>query len=147
MIKPMTDEEVKRTIDKAKANRFSEYGNYGENNGPLKETTEMTDITTLKEYSGFVEGMILTFGRNRLAENALGLAGEAGEVAEKVKKFFRDNTLDKEATQKELGDTIFYWVALHGALDLDPQETIEMNMEKLSSRKERGTIRGSGDGR
>ena len=40
MIKPMTDEEAKRAIEKAKANRFDEYGNYGENNGRLPETKE-----------------------------------------------------------------------------------------------------------
>ena len=98
-------------------------------------------------YLSFVESMILTHGRDRLAENTLGLVGEAGEVAEKIKKFFRDNTLDEAAIQKELGDVIFYWYALHGALDLDPQETINKNIDKLSSRKERGTIRGSGDDR
>jgi len=98
-------------------------------------------------YAKFVESMVLTFGQDRLAENTLGLVGEAGEVAEKVKKYFRDNTLDEEAIQKELGDVIFYWYALHGALELDPVETIKMNMEKLSSRKERGVVRGSGDNR
>ncbi len=40
MIKPMTDEETKRAIEKAKANRFNEYGNYGENNGPVGETKD-----------------------------------------------------------------------------------------------------------
>jgi len=98
-------------------------------------------------YKDFVEDMVITYGRDRLAENALGLVGEAGEVAEKIKKFFRDGTLDKDAIQKELGDTYFYWTALHGALGLDPETTIKKNMEKLSSRKERGTIQGSGDNR
>ena len=101
----------------------------------------------MKEYSEFVEGMVITYGRDRLAENALGLVGEAGEVAEKAKKFFRDHTLDLEAVQKELGDVMFYWVALHGALDLDPEITIQKNMDKLSSRKSRGKIQGSGDNR
>lgn len=40
MIKPMTDEEAKRAIERAKANRFDEAGNYGENNGPLPKMTE-----------------------------------------------------------------------------------------------------------
>ncbi len=40
MVKPMTDEETKRAIEKAKANRFNEYGNYGENNGPVSETKD-----------------------------------------------------------------------------------------------------------
>jgi len=140
MIKPMTDEESKRAIERARANSFDEYGNYGENNGPLPETKEVS-------YAEFVEDMVMTYGRDRLAENTLGLVGEAGEVAEKVKKFFRDNRLDEQAIQKELGDVIFYWFALHGALQLDPEVTIQMNIEKLSSRKERGTLRGSGDSR
>ena len=101
----------------------------------------------VREYAEFVEDMVITYGRDRLAENALGLVGEAGEVAEKIKKFFRDNTLDEEAVQKELGDVIFYWVALHGALDLDSEVTIQKNMDKLSSRKQRGKIQGSGDNR
>jgi len=142
MIKPMTKEDTQRALERAKANRFDEYSNYGENNGPLLES-EPEEV----DYLSFVESMILTYGRDRLAENTLGLVGEAGEVAEKIKKFFRDNTLDEESIQKELGDVIFYWYALHGALDLDPQETISKNVEKLSSRKERGTLRGSGDNR
>ena len=124
MIRLMTDEEAKRAIEKAKANRFNELS-----------------------YSKFVESMIITEGQDRLFENTLGLVGEAGEVAEKVKKYFRDTTLDEAAIQKELGDVIFYWYALHGALGLDPEETIKMNMEKLTSRKERGVIKGSGDNR
>jgi NTP pyrophosphatase (non-canonical NTP hydrolase) len=101
----------------------------------------------VSDYAEFVEDMVITYGRDRLAENALGLVGEAGEVAEKIKKFFRDNTLDEDAVQKELGDVMFYWVALHGALSLDPEVTIQKNMDKLSSRKQRGTLQGSGDDR
>lgn len=104
-------------------------------------------MVAMKEYSEFVEDMVITYGRDRLAENALGLCGEAGEVSEKIKKFFRDNQLDEEGVQKELGDVIFYWVALHGAIGLDPQDTINKNILKLSSRKQRGTLQGSGDNR
>jgi NTP pyrophosphatase (non-canonical NTP hydrolase) len=114
-----------------------------------EEVTKEEVLGNSKEvnYEGFVESMVLTYGQDRLAENTLGLVGEAGEVAEKVKKYFRDTKLDKKAIQKELGDVIFYWYALHGALRLDPEDTIKMNMEKLSSRKERGTLQGSGDDR
>jgi len=98
-------------------------------------------------YPEFVESMIITEGDDRLVENTLGLVGEAGEVAEKIKKIIRDGNKDLDAIQKELGDVIFYWTALHGALGLDPESTIEKNVEKLSARKERGTIQGSGDSR
>lgn len=102
----------------------------------------------LNEYGVFVEAKILTKGMDRLAENTLGLVGEAGEVAEKIKKRFRgDLVLDKEAVQKELGDVLFYWIALHNLLGLDPNHTIETNVTKLTDRENRGVLRGSGDNR
>ena len=105
-------------------------------------------MTTKVKYSDFVESMVITEGDDRIYENTLGLVGEAGEVAEKIKKKVRgDGHLDLDAVQKELGDVIFYWYALHGALGLKPSDTIQMNVNKLSSRKERGTIKGSGDNR
>lgn len=110
-------------------------------------TKEYTTCALLEEYSEFVEDMILTYGRDRLVENTLGLVGEAGEVAEKVKKYFRDNTLDEVGIRKELGDVMFYLVALHNAFGVNMEDTIKDNMEKLISRKLRGTLRGSGDDR
>ena len=113
-----------------------------------EEVTE-EEVMGTKEvnYADFVESMVLTEGDDRLFENTLGLVGEAGEVAEKIKKKVRDGNIDIQGLQKELGDVIFYWYALHGALGLDPEETIKMNKEKLSSRKERGVIQGNGDNR
>ena len=105
-------------------------------------------MTTKAKYADFVESMVITEGDDRIYENTLGLVGEAGEVAEKIKKKVRgDGHLDLDAVQKELGDVIFYWYALHGALGLTPSETIQRNVHKLSSRKERGVIKGSGDNR
>ena len=101
----------------------------------------------MKDYAEFVESMVITKGADRLVENTLGLVGEAGEVAEKIKKVIRDGNTDLQGLQKELGDVIFYWHALHGALGLDPEETIKMNVTKLNSRKERGTLQGNGDNR
>lgn len=101
----------------------------------------------LQEYSKFVEGKILTTGTDRLAENTLGLVGEAGEVAEKIKKRFRDGKLDRDAVQKELGDVLFYWAALHNLLGLCPDHTIDVNINKLTDREARGVLRGSGDNR
>ena len=100
-----------------------------------------------QDYSLWVEDKIVTEGQTRLVENVLGLVGEAGEVAEKIKKKVRDGNIDLQGLQKELGDVIFYWYALHGALGLDPEVTKSMNKEKLTSRKERGTLQGNGDNR
>jgi NTP pyrophosphatase (non-canonical NTP hydrolase) len=82
----------------------------------------------------------------------LGLAGEAGEVADKVKKIFRDKggVLDEETRttlKKELGDVLWYVAQLSTELGLSLDEVGAGNIEKLKSRNERGVIHGDGDNR
>lgn len=103
---------------------------------------------TVSGYSGWVEGMILTSGSTRLVENTLGLVGEAGEVAEKVKKIFRDgNSADKDQIKKELGDVLFYVTALGGYFGITLDDILTHNVNKLEDRKDRGVLRGEGDNR
>jgi NTP pyrophosphatase (non-canonical NTP hydrolase) len=83
---------------------------------------------------------------------ALGLCGEAGEVAEKVKKTIRDDggvltDERREALARELGDVLWYLSQLATEADLDLDTIAEDNLEKLLSRQERGVLRGSGDNR
>jgi NTP pyrophosphatase (non-canonical NTP hydrolase) len=82
----------------------------------------------------------------------LGLCGEAGEVAEKIKKMVRDDDgvltdARRAALAKELGDVLWYLaqIATEAALALD--EIAEANIEKLSSRRRRNVLQGSGDDR
>jgi NTP pyrophosphatase (non-canonical NTP hydrolase) len=76
------------------------------------------------------------------------LAGEAGEVTEKVKKMLRDGTVpDKKEIAKELGDVLWYISALAGDFGISLEEIAQMNYEKLKSRQERNVISGSGDNR
>ena len=83
---------------------------------------------------------------------ALGLAGEAGEVAEHAKKTIRDDEgkVSEErraAMSKELGDVLWYVAQLATELGLDLDEIAGKNLEKLFSRQERGVLSGSGDDR
>lgn len=83
---------------------------------------------------------------------ALGLVGEAGEIANKVKKVMRDNfgILEEDKRkdlEKEIGDVLWYLAELSTALDIDLNKVAEDNLAKLFSRKKRGVIKGSGDNR
>ena len=99
-------------------------------------------------YSKWVEEKILTYGDERLVENTLGLVGEAGEVAEKIKKLIRDaNRFNNEEILKELGDVVFYATALANIYGNGLQQVLELNMKKLDDRQKRGKLKGSGDNR
>jgi NTP pyrophosphatase (non-canonical NTP hydrolase) len=81
---------------------------------------------------------------------ALGLVNEAGEVAGKIKKIFRDKEGvigDAECTalKAELGDVLWYLAQVATELDLSLQDIAEANLTKLFDRLERGKIKGDGD--
>lgn len=83
---------------------------------------------------------------------ALGLCGESGEVADKVKKILRDNNSEftderKLAIAMEIGDVLWYCATLSNDLGYTLDEIAEMNYEKLHSRQLRGKLGGSGDNR
>jgi NTP pyrophosphatase (non-canonical NTP hydrolase) len=83
---------------------------------------------------------------------ALGLAEEAGEVAGKYAKAVRDNAgvIDERHKQeivKELGDVLWFVSELCSSLGVTLSKVAQKNLDKLSSRKERGVIHGSGDNR
>ncbi len=78
---------------------------------------------------------------------ALGLAGEAGEVANKVKKMLRDGTFKRDDVAAEIGDCLWYIASLCRDLNFDMGYIARCNLDKLHSRMERGTIKGSGDKR
>ena len=102
----------------------------------------------IKDYSEWVETMILTKGSDRLVENTLGLVGEAGEVAEKIKKLIRDDTkFSDEEVLKELGDVVFYATALSNIYGKGLHEVMELNIKKLDDRLKRNKLKGSGDNR
>ena len=82
----------------------------------------------------------------------LGLANEAGEVAGKIKKIFRDKNgvigeTEREALKSELGDVLWYIAQVCTELDLALDEVAQANIAKLLDRMQRGKIKGDGDSR
>lgn len=95
---------------------------------------------------------------NNLIYPALGLAGEAGETVDKIKKLYRNfgftkgsdlknDQGHKTALIKELGDVLWYIGAIASELDVNLSFVAGMNIDKLEDRKERGVIKSEGDSR
>lgn len=83
---------------------------------------------------------------------ALALCGEAGEVADKVKKVLRDKDgrffqPDIQAIAAELGDVLWYAANLAHVLGYKLSEIVQLNIDKINSRLERGMLHGEGDNR
>lgn len=107
---------------------------------------------TLEEYQKAALTTAVYPDDYRVVYPALGMNGEAGEVADKVKKVIRDNGAvltdeKKREIAKEIGDVMWYCATLANDLGYSLEEVGEMNIAKLQSRKERGMLSGSGDNR
>lgn len=89
---------------------------------------------------------------NEFFHLVLGLVGESGEIAEKVKKIVRDHNsnldkLDIDDLKKELGDVLWYVATLADFFDFKLEDIAVANIEKLASRQKRGKLSGTGDNR
>lgn len=83
---------------------------------------------------------------------ALGLTGEAGEVADVIKKLYRDDNGSltperKQTLMKEIGDVLWYTATLATELGLDLETIAQANVGKLASRKQRNALNGDGNDR
>lgn len=88
--------------------------------------------------------------REQVMYLAIGVAGEAGEVAEKVKKWVRNGwttTRIRAELRPELGDLLWYMTRLASHFDLSLVEIADANLRKLADRRERGVIASEGDHR
>ena len=105
-------------------------------------------INTFDDYQVAAAHTAIYPGEIRVLYPALGLAGEAGEVANKVKKIYRDD--DEKRRQQiaeELGGVLWYIAAICTDLGLNMGDVARRNIEILASRCERGTLTGDGDER
>jgi NTP pyrophosphatase (non-canonical NTP hydrolase) len=107
----------------------------------------------IDDYQSAAESTAIYPGQNTddgITYCTLGLIGEAGEVANKWKKYFRDDVpLEQiiDTMRAELGDVLWYMANLAAELGISLGEIAEGNLLKLSSRAGRGTLTGSGDHR
>ena len=113
---------------------------------------QLTTLTTTYYQARACETAI--FPKHQAMEYlTLGLTGEAGEIANKVKKFIRDGATKDEYLAKrieigyEIGDVLWYCAVLAEELDMNLGHIMEKNLEKLHDRKKRGKLSGSGDNR
>lgn len=109
---------------------------------------------TLDDYQEQALTTVISEGNefNDLLHWVLGVNGEAGEIAEKVKKIIRDkggkvSEADKVELAKEVGDVLWHLAVLADHLGMPLEKIAADNLAKLKSRKERGVLGGSGDNR
>ena len=105
-----------------------------------------------RTYQRVAESTAIYPEQHKILYPALGLAGEAGEVANKVKKLIRDGFENapkdwRDQIASEIGDVLWYCAALATDLNLTLGMIAGQNEAKLRSRQEAGTIGGSGDNR
>lgn len=107
---------------------------------------------TVKEYQEIINKTAVFPKNIGLTYCTLGLCGESGEVAEKVKKLYRDHNGEiteefKQAVKKEIGDVLWYITALSSELGFTLEEVMEANYNKLMARRATNTLHGDGDNR
>lgn len=107
-------------------------------------------VETFAEYQLAARKTAVYPEEHRIVYPAFGLASEAGEVCDKIKKALRgdfETGLNYEGLKKELGDVLWYISILAEDLGFSLQEVAQANVEKLADRERDGTIKGSGDER
>jgi NTP pyrophosphatase (non-canonical NTP hydrolase) len=95
-------------------------------------------IDDFAEWAATVAKVHADPGNEKLAYLGLGLSGEAGEVAEHIKKLLRDGRLERAAMIGELGDVIYYWACLCVAAGQRPSELLAQSREKIAARVAKG---------
>ena len=119
----------------------------------MQDRLIITEVMTAELYEAQA-GETAIFPKEKALEYlALGLTSEAGEVAGKVKKLIRDGEdvegfeMKKLAISSEIGDVLWYCAMMAKEVGVPLADIMQENLDKLHSRKERGTLSGSGDNR
>jgi len=119
----------------------------------LKWKEEKYGMSDFNAYQRSASRTAIYPDEHRILYPALGLAGEAGEIANKVKKLIRDGYNQEDYEQKkidiafEIGDVLWYCATLAQDLDVSLSVIAAQNLDKLQDRKQRNAIQGDGDNR
>ena len=116
------------------------------------ETHKYNRISDLDMYQQVAKTTAIYPREQAIIYPTLGLTGEAGEVANKVKKIIRDGTNKNNESlvqeiSSEIGDCLWYISVLADDIGVKLSDIANSNLEKLENRKKKGTIHGSGDDR
>ena len=107
-------------------------------------------MTAMNDYQAFVRSVRIYKDKDAIIYPTLGLTGEAGKIANKIKKMLRDGvgiTYIRDDIASELGDALWYIAALADDIGFGLEAIAQKNIDKLTSRKLRGTLGGNGDNR
>ena len=117
-------------MDKVDLNKYEEFVSSVTSEESNSKVAMSTRMEAIESQSSVNTAMIMT--------GAIGIASEGGEFAEIVKKcIFQGKPMDDETIfhcKRELGDIMWYWINSCRALDLDPNEVIAENVNKLKAR-------------
>ena len=112
----------------------------------------MNNCLTFKEYEEVALSTKVGWCKNEILYPLIGFCGETGEVADKIKKVLRDkdgnfSENDRIEILKEIGDTLWYMTALCQDLGYSIETAANINLAKVTKRREENTIHGEGDNR
>ncbi len=113
---------------------------------------QIMELMTVTDYQITSSETAVYPDKNSIIYCALGLCGETGEVAEKIKKVLRDHNGQFHAgtiaaIKLELGDVLWYLTQLATELGLSLDAIAKANIQKTQDRQKRGQLGGSGDNR
>ena len=116
------------------------------------ESNKYKKVSDLDMYQQVAKTTAIYPREQAIIYTTLGLTGEAGEVANKVKKIIRDGTIENHESliqeiSAEIGDCLWYISVLADDIGVKLSDIANNNLVKLANRKKKGTIHGSGDTR
>lgn len=104
-------------------------------------------MTTFQEYDDYMRKLSDSYSISDKQLVTFGMLEEAGEVAGKLKRKYREGDFDKQEIAKKLGDVLGYLTCIYNELVISLEDVVKMNVNKLSERERKNKLLGAGDNR